>query len=271
MIIAGIGSHGGIGQTTLLANLFVDLMAKKKNVYWLSLSHLLPPLLIRPDDKWLEFENIYREIPSWNKELCVFCDECQKVCSCGALSRYGDFFVVYSELCNSCAACIYACNHQGLKFGNKKIGFIEKKYNNPAILRVNLNNREIFGPWHLRKAIDLVIKKFPPDSYFLLDIPSGFRELWADMFDISDLVLFFTNDIIMWEMLYKSVTHDQATFLLVVKSDVYDAFSERGYSFALPVPYSRKISEEAIQGKPVSDKQYINVIDELFLSMNIEE
>lgn len=270
MIIAGIGSNGGIGQTTLLANFFVALQAKKKNVYWVSLSNLVPPLLMHPEDKWTEVETIYREIPVWDKQTCAFCDSCQKVCNSGALSRYADFYVVYTELCNSCAACIYACTKHGLKFDFKKIGIIEQYSVHQNILRVNLHNREIFGPWHLKKAVEMVLKKFPADSFFLLDIPSGFRELWADMFNLSDMVLFFTNDISMWEMLYKSVTHDQATFLLVVKSDVYDIFSERGFSFALPLPYSRKISEESIQGKIVSNKQYQNVIQELFLSMNID-
>ncbi len=120
MIITGIGSSGGIGLTTLLANLFAELEKNGNDVYWLSLSNLIPPLFCHDNLFWTEYEPITRNIPQWNRGSCMFCDDCQKVCNCGAIARYGDFYVVYPELCISCRACVFVCQKKCLRFESKK-------------------------------------------------------------------------------------------------------------------------------------------------------
>lgn len=269
MIITGIGNNGGIGISTLLANFYVLLKEKGTNVFWLSLSNQIPPLLYSPNGEWNEQHILYRIVPKWDRIKCKFCNECEKVCECGAISRYGDFYIVYSELCISCAACISACKKQALAFENRKIGSIENLKSDPSILRVNLNQREIFSPWHTKLIFDKIQHSFPHNSIVIVDIYSGFRELWANLIDFSDYVLLFTNDLAMWETLYKSLAHDQAQVVLVVNENYYDVFSSAGYSFALSVPNHKKINEEAINGKKISDDNYQYILKELLLKLNL--
>ncbi len=270
MIITGIGSSGGIGVTTLMANMFHVLLEKGRDVYWLSLSNLIPPLFCNNPMVWLDYEPITRKIPSWKRENCMFCDECIKVCNCGAISRYSDFYVIYSELCISCGACVYACKKKAISFESKKIGMIEQLQSNPKIFRINLSAREILSPSHCKSIIQMFQKKLPKESFIIIDLPSGFRELWAELINLSDKIVFYNNDLYTWEMMYKSLSHDQAEVVLAVNSNYYEAFAEHGYSFALSVPHSREINAEAINGKRIIDKMYQKVVDDLIFSLNIE-
>lgn len=269
MILTGIGNNGGIGISTLLANFYSLLKEKNMNVFWFSLSDQIPPLLYKSDIEWNEQHILYRQVPKWDKIHCKFCNECEKVCECGAISRYGDFYIVYSELCISCAACISACKKQSLIFENKKIGSIENLKSDSSILRVNMNQREIFSPWHTKLIFEKIQHSFPSESIVIVDISSGFRELWVDLIDFSDYVLLYTNDLAMWETLYKSLAHDQAQVILTVNENYYDTFSNAGYSFALSVPHNKNINEEAINGKNISDDNYQYVLQELLLKLNL--
>jgi len=270
MIISGIGNNGGIGISTLLANFFVLLSKKHSNTYWLSLSNYIPPILFSHDHQWIEKETITRPIPKWDRIHCKFCSECEKVCQCGAISRYGDFYVVYSELCISCAACIYACKKQALVFEDKKIGSLDYINNNEYVYKINLHPREIFSPWHTKIIIQKINQIFPKNSIILLDAPSGFRELWSDLIDLSDVVILYTNDLNMWETLYKSLAHDQALVILAVSEEYYDNFAQAGYSFALAIPRDKSISQEAIQGKIISNNNYQLALNELLIKLNLD-
>ncbi|MCX7862275.1 MAG: hypothetical protein N2449_04710 [Bacteroidales bacterium] len=269
MIITGIGSNGGIGVTTLMANLFIKLSELGKDVYWLSLSNLVPPVFFKKELAWLEYDAVLREVPLWTKNNCKFCDTCLKACNCGAMARYGEFYVIYSELCISCSACVYACKKNSIQLSNKRIGFIEQSNLNHRIFRVNLNQREIFSSWHCQTIIENMQKKLPKHAVILIGFPSGFRELWADLIQLSDKIIFYTNDIYTWEMLYKSISHDQADMILAVNSDYYDLFIERGYSFGFAIPHTKEISIEAIQGYAVSDEAYQQVVKELAYTLNV--
>jgi len=270
MIISAIGNNGGIGISTLLANFFITLHKKNSNTFWLSLSNYVPSVLLSNNNQWVEKEAITRPIPKWDRTHCKFCSECEKVCQCGAISRYGDFYVVYSELCISCAACIYACKKQSLIFEEKKIGTLEHASNNQHIYRVNLNPREVFSPWHTKVIVQKIKHIFPKDSIVLLDAPSGFRELWSDLIDLSDVVILYTNDLNMWETLYKSLAHDQAFVILAVSEEYYDTFAQAGYSFALSIPRDKTISQEAVQGKVISNDNYQQTINELLIKLNLD-
>ncbi len=270
MILTGIGNNGGIGISTLLANFFHYMKEKGKEIYWMSLSDRVPPVLLSLETKWTEKEILYRKVPKWNKSACKFCDVCVKACEAGALSRYSDFYIIYPELCISCSACIYACKKNALEFDRKKIGSIECENTGSNILRVMLNHREIFSPWHTKQVFEFINKFSTPDNLIIVDVPSGFRELWTELINLSDIVLMYTNDLTMWETLYKSLTHDQAQVLLAVNEVFYESFSDAGYSFALSVPHHRLISEEAIKGKVITDEHYKFILQEIQFKLNLD-
>ncbi len=270
MILTGIGSTGGIGVTTLMANLFDYLLSKNKNVYWISLSSLLPPLLYYNKDLWIEYDTIVRKVPQWEKIKCIFCDECLKTCSFKSIARFGEMYVTYNELCISCTSCLYSCKNRAIYLESKIIGSIEQSSINKRVFRTNLKPKDILSTWHCKTIISVLSKKLPKDAIIILDFLSGFRELWAELINMSDKILFYNNDLLTWEMLYKSISHDQAEIVLAVNNNYYDIFSESGYSFALPVPHTKEINIESIQGKKISDEEYQQIVKDLAFVLNLD-
>ena len=270
MIVTGIGNTGGVGVTTLMASLFEYLLSKDKDVYWISLSDLIPPLFYHDKSMWSVYESVVREVPQWDKLKCIFCDECQKSCNSGAIVRYGEMYVTYNELCISCGSCIYACKYQSVFWGSRKIGSIEQSLINNRVFKTNLKPKEILSSWHCKTIINILTKKLPHDAILLLDFLSGFRELWSDLINLSNKIIFYNNDLLSWEMLYKSISHDQAEIILAVNRNYYELFAERGYSFALSVPHTKEINIEAIQGKKITDEDYQQVIKDLTYLLNFD-
>lgn len=268
MIITGIGSTGGVGVTTLMAHLFDYLLSKNKDVYWVSLSNLIPPLFYQENSSWKEFEAINRQVPQWSREQCVFCDECQKACKNLAIARYGEIYVTYSELCISCGSCVFECKYKSINFETKKIGSVEQSIANERVFRINLKPKEILSAWHCKNVLNSLVKKFSNEAIILVDFLSGFRELWADLINFSDKIVFYNNDVITWEMLYRSISHDQAEIILAVNRNYYDLFAERGYSFALSVPHTKEINIDAIQGKKINNEDYQQVVKDLMFVLN---
>lgn len=271
MIITGIGNKGGIGLTSFLANLYLKLKQKKSKVIFISLTDLIPNVLYHPSDTWQTIFKLTRKIPIWDKSKCFYCDLCEKSCQYGAITRYSDFYIIYSELCISCMVCIYQCKKNALSTEDKVIGNIENSSLNNDVHRTKLLHREILTSVHIKQIYEWLKQHFSPDTIIIIDTPSGFRELWTEFINLSDIIILMTQDLIMWETLYKSLAHDQADVILVVPDDQYNAFSEAGYSYALPIPFDEHISFEILNGKPITDEYYINQVNECIFKLNIDQ
>ncbi len=271
MIITGIGNKGGIGLTSFLANLYLKLKQKNTKIIFISLSELIPNVLYDSTDTWKNIYKLTRKIPKWNKSKCIYCDLCEKSCQYGAIIRYSDFYIIYPELCISCMVCIYQCKKNALSYDDKVIGNIENSSIHNDLYRIKLEQREILTPILIKQVYDWLKQHFSPDTLVIVDTPSGFRELWSEFINLSNIILLITDDLIMWETLYKSIAHEQAEVILIVPDEQYNLFSEAGYSYAIPIPFDEHMSFDILNGRRITDENYLHYVNECILKINIKQ
>ncbi|WP_027307397.1 ATP-binding protein [Caloramator sp. ALD01] len=120
MNIAVLSGKGGTGKTTVSTNLslalnanYVDCDVEEPNGF----------LFLKPN-----IDNVYEveeEYPVINKEKCVGCGMCVKVCNFNALAKVKDDILVFDKLCHSCGACQYVCKFGAIEYKKRVIGRIE--------------------------------------------------------------------------------------------------------------------------------------------------
>lgn len=267
MIIAGIGSNGGIGLTTFLAHLYYNFVYNNNSAIWLSLSNYVPLLLQKNEKQWKEFDYIYKKVPLWKKEKCLCDNRCLTACQYGAIARYGSNYFVYSELCNSCSTCIYVCPEKEIIFEDKVIASIEK-LNEWNVFRIKLTFNEVLSKFNLKIIINYIFEKFSGRLIFI-DLPSGHKELWYDLVRISDYIVLFISDYNLWEIYFKNLFFNVKNVFLLCPDYVHNEFLKRGFSYAIPVPFTRKISSEVLKGYYISDEIYKNQVSFVLSKLQI--
>lgn len=266
MIISILGTRGGIGSTTLLSNLYQLIKEEGKNPCWFSLTAPFPPLFSQNNINWKKIFSINRNIPVFDKKKCNSCNECISFCVYNAIEHNKEGYKILSHLCNSCGLCVNCCKQSALDFILTDIGGI---YSNQAFnnnfLKLGLNEdglipNPIVTEWHISKIYNFLKKKFNYNEMCFIDIPSGYKELWNEIFKLSDLVVLYTDDIIVWDLIYNSHVPHYAKLILAVNEISYNEFLKFGYSFAVSVPYNKEIAINSIQGKIVKDLYYYNCL-----------
>lgn len=130
MKIAIASGKGGTGKTTLATNL-ASFIAEEDKVVLVDLDVEEPNsgLFIKGE---LFFQtDKFKMVPHWEKENCILCGNCQKVCNFNAIIKLPDQVMVFSKLCHSCYACSELCPTKSLPMQPEKIG---------ALKHVKINN-----------------------------------------------------------------------------------------------------------------------------------
>ncbi len=272
MIVSIIGTRGGIGATTLLSNLYSYLKKKDENSVWFSLTDPFPPLFSGSGLQWEKLYSFSRFFPVWLKDNCSGCNSCVSVCVNEAISPFPDKYVVYSELCNSCKSCISACKCGGLDFQARETGYIKKIVSKEdTLLKIKLFGREILSQWYVKEAISYLKNNYRSESCHLIDVPSGFRELWADVFRLSDIVIVLTDDTFLWELLYKSHSPRHANLILAITQTSKQEFNKYGFPHAIPIPYNKEIMRNTIQGFSSQDFDFLEAIQNIYLQVKVSQ
>ncbi|MCX7953762.1 MAG: 4Fe-4S binding protein [Bacteroidales bacterium] len=254
MIIVGIGSKGGIGITTFLSHLYHDLHHKNNTAIWFSLSSYVPLLLQKTENQWNNYNYIYKKVPSWKKIHCLCENKCLTACQYGAITRYGNNYFVYSELCNSCGTCVYVCPKKEINLENQQIAVVEK-LNEHNIFRIKLSLNEILSKFNLKLISDFILEIFSGRLVFI-DMPSGNKELWDELVRLSDYIVLFISDYNLWEIYYKNLFYNIKNVFLLCPDYIHNEFLKRGFSYAIPIPFTKKISSDILKGLYVSDETY---------------
>lgn len=264
MIVSIIGTRGGIGSTTLLSNLFVQVKNAETTHGWLSLTSPFPPLFAEDSTKWKKVFSFKRKIPEWISEKCTLCNECVNLCVNDAILPIANEYIIHSELCNSCKTCISSCKSKALEFKLNEVGVIEKsdhvKFN---LHRINLNEKEIISTWHLKEIFSFLRTYKDKNAIFFIDIPSGLHEYWEEVLKLSSSVILYSDDTYITDIIYKSHSPRQAKLLLAVTEKSISEFEKAGYSFAITIPNNKEIAFDSIQGKIVLDSAFNSSILEL--------
>jgi len=120
--IAIVSGKGGAGKTSLSVMLSQYLWEKGEE-------NLLVDLDVEEPNASLFFHGQkeaqkvkYKEIPSWQSDLCTFCGKCTKLCNFNALAMLPEQVLVFEELCHGCRACSDLCPTNALPMKEKEMG-----------------------------------------------------------------------------------------------------------------------------------------------------
>jgi len=122
--IAIASGKGGTGKTTLATNLASFLSESRETVLVdLDVEEPNSGLFIKGE---LFFQaDKFKMVPQWEKENCILCGNCQKVCNFNAIIKLPDQIMVFSKLCHSCYACSELCPTKSLPMQPEKIGALK--------------------------------------------------------------------------------------------------------------------------------------------------
>lgn len=264
MIVSILGTRGGIGSTTLLSNLFELYKEDGVNSCWLSLTPPFPPLFSQKDFNWEKIFSIKRNIPVWDKNKCNYCNKCVLLCVYNAIEHYHNEYKFHSESCNSCKLCVDCCEQRALNFELLELGEMYANLtSNNNMLKLKLNEKELISEWHISNIFSFLKKYFNKNEICFVDISSGYKELWSEFFKLSDIVILYTDDTIVWDLIYQSLSPRDAKLILAVTKSSYTEFIKSGYSYAIPVPYNKEIAISSIQGEIVKDLFFYNSLQSI--------
>ena len=130
--IAVLSGKGGSGKTFVSTNLsnviqnstYLDCDVEEPN-----------GLLFFNDSSLIEQSNVYREIPTFNKDKCIGCRDCVNFCKFSALAFIKDTPLLFEEVCHSCGGCELVCKHDAIELKKINVGSVSKfsKENNTII------------------------------------------------------------------------------------------------------------------------------------------
>lgn len=173
MKIAIASGKGGTGKTTLSTNLSAYLAEREKVVLTdLDVEEPNSGLFIKGELQGEELQ--YKEIPTWNKEACSLCGECQEVCNFNAIIQLGDQIMVFPELCHSCHACSGLCPEGALPMMPEDIGSITRyKYGSLDFVESRLKIGEEATTALIQKTNAFIDKHYSRDTIKIFDSPPG--------------------------------------------------------------------------------------------------
>ena len=173
MKIAIASGKGGTGKTTLATNL-AFLLSQKCPVILADLDVEEPNSGFFIKGKKIQEKKVFRMIPVWDKEKCVLCGNCQRVCKFNAVIKLWEEVLIFNQLCHSCYACSELCPQNALPMKSYEVGKItEYEMKNLHFVEGKLNVGEEQAVPLIKETIDFVNNNFPSDILRIFDAPPG--------------------------------------------------------------------------------------------------
>lgn len=135
MNIAVLSGKGGTGKTTVSTNLalaleanYIDCDVEEPNGF----IFLNPEINTRKD--------VEVEIPDIDKNKCILCGDCARVCKFNALAKGKHRLILFEKLCHSCGACSLVCKQEAIKYRKRAIGVIEEGKKDKILVKRGILN-----------------------------------------------------------------------------------------------------------------------------------
>ena len=173
MKIAIASGKGGTGKTTLATNL-AFMLSQNCSVILADLDVEEPNSGFFIKGTKIQKQKVFRMVPDWDKEKCVLCGNCQRVCKFNAVIKLGEEVLVFNQLCHGCYACSELCPQNALPMKSYEVGKItEFEQHNLHFVEGKLNVGEEQAVPVIKETINFVMNKFSPDILRIFDAPPG--------------------------------------------------------------------------------------------------
>jgi MinD superfamily P-loop ATPase len=195
MKIAVASGKGGTGKTTVSVNLAHMISCKNGNEVVLADLDVEEPdsgFFIKGDLQ--SRENIYRDIPEWDKDRCTASNQCSNLCRFNAIVRLPGQILIFPELCHSCYVCADLCPAKALIMKRQKTGSLAY-YKSGQINHV-ASKLEIGEPSAvplIRQTKEWLNIHFSGREIFVFDCPPGNSCSFIEAVENTDFVILVTE------------------------------------------------------------------------------
>ena len=193
MNIAIASGKGGTGKTTVSTNI-ASLLAERETVVLTDLDVEEPNSGLFISGELVHQEDKFKMIPQWEKDECILCGNCQKVCNFNAVMKLGEMIMVFPELCHGCYACSELCPTKSLPMKPKKMGELKHfKSGNLDFIESKLIIGEEQAVPLIKQTLDYVDENFPKKTIKIFDAPPGTSCPVIEATKDADLILLVTE------------------------------------------------------------------------------
>lgn len=174
MKVAIASGKGGTGKTTLSVNL-ASYLSDKRPVVLTDVDVEEPNSgLFLKGGRLVHREDIFRSVPSWEKDSCTLCGLCREVCNFNAVIKLGDEIMIFPQLCHSCYACSELCPAASLPMIQERIGGLTRyTVGNLGFIESRLAIGQEQAVPLIEETLKYVDNEFPEDILKLYDAPPG--------------------------------------------------------------------------------------------------
>ena len=264
MKIAIASGKGGTGKTTVSTNL-ASLIAESEDVVLTDLDVEEPNSGLFISGKLVHQEDKFKMIPQWEKEECILCGNCQKVCNFNAVMKLGEMIMVFPELCHGCYACSELCPTKSLPMKPKKMGELKHfKSGNLDFIESKLIIGEEQAVPLIKQTLDFVDEKFSKKSIKIFDAPPGTSCPVIEATKDADLILLVTeptpfglHDLILAVETMKELKKDMGVIINrfgIGDANVEKYCEENNIPIIAKIPNMRKIAEIYSDGNLIYTK-----------------
>jgi len=191
--IAIASGKGGTGKTTVSTNL-ASLLAEENAIVLADLDVEEPNSGLFLSGEKIHEEDKFKMIPEWEKEECILCGNCQKVCNFNAVMKLADMIMVFPELCHACYACSELCPTKSLPMKPNKMGKLRHyKLNNLDFIESKLIIGEEQAVPLIKQTLDYVNEHFLEEIIKIFDAPPGTSCPVIEATKDADLILLVTE------------------------------------------------------------------------------
>lgn len=259
MRIAIASGKGGTGKTTLSTNLSAYLAETQQTILVdLDVEEPNAGLFIKGEK--LHSEKKHKFVPVWNKDKCINCGNCQKVCNFNAIIHFTDNVMVFPKLCHSCYACAGLCPGKALEMKPEEIGTLTHfKISNLQFIESRLDIGQEMAVPLIAETIKYVNSYNKDGLLEIFDAPPGTSCPVIEAVKDSDLVFLVTeptpfglHDL---KLAVETVRKLEKPFFVIVNREgvgddrVERYCEEENIEIAARIPNKREIAESYSRGE----------------------